>query len=105
RDLRPRWPPGCGSSSSRPLEEGGLALAHADAHRGDAVAPLPAAKLVEQRDDEPGATHPERVADCDRAAVHGHLLLVQTELAHDGEALGGKGFVQLHQIEVADIDA
>ena len=39
-----------------------------------AVAAAAAAELVEQRDDEPGAAHPERVADRDRAAVDVHPL-------------------------------
>src|SRR3954469_7287809 len=37
-----------------------------------------------------------------RAAVHVHLLVVQAELADDGEALGRERFVQLHEVEVAD---
>ena len=64
--------------------------------------PRAPAKLVQQRDDEPRAAHPERMADRDRAAVHVHLRLVDPELAHDRERLRGERLVQLDEVEVAD---
>src|SRR6266511_879687 len=41
----------------------------------------------------------------DRAAVHVHLLLVETELTDDGEALRGERFVQLDEVDLLDPDA
>src|SRR5437588_7365214 len=43
--------------------------------------------------------------DRNRTAVDVHLLLVETELAHDDEALRGKRFVQLDQVDIPDLDA
>ena len=51
------------NSARRALEERRLTLADADAERREAVAPAAAAELVEERDDEARAAHPERVAD------------------------------------------
>src|SRR5439155_9372624 len=90
-------PPG---RSARSFEESGLPLADADTKCRHPVAPATAAKLVQQGDDEARAAHPERMAERDRAAVHVHLLRIQTELADDDEALRGKRLVQLDQVEV-----
>src|SRR4029079_11496991 len=87
------------------LEEGRLALAHADAHRRDAVATAAAAQLVEEGDDQPGAAHPQRMAERDRAAVDVDLFRVEPELTDHGEALRGERLVQLDEIEVVDGDA
>src|SRR5438477_487498 len=81
-----------------------LALSHAHAESGEAVAAAAAAELVEEAHDEPRAAHPEGVAERDRAAVHVHLLRVETELADHDEALGGERLVQLDEIEVGDGD-
>ena len=92
-------------SARRALEERRLALADADAQRREAVAAAAAAQLVRERDDEPGAAHAERMAERDRAAVDVHALLVEPELAHDGEALRGERLVQLDEVELAGRDA
>src|SRR6476469_1713719 len=55
-------------------------LADADAHRREAVAAAGALQLMAQHRDQPGAAHPERVAERDRAAVHVDLVGVQAEL-------------------------
>ena len=83
-------------------EECSLPLADADAHRREAITPPATAKLVQQRGDEPGAAHAQRVPDRDCAAVDVHPLLVEPELPHDGEALRRERFVQLDQIELID---
>jgi hypothetical protein len=57
---------------------------------------------VKQRDDEPRAAHPERVADRDRTAVDVDALLVDPELAHDRERLRGEGLVELDEVDVVD---
>src|SRR5688572_11998569 len=67
------------------LYDHGDALAAADARRGQAVALLAAAQLVEQRQHEPRARRAERVAEGDRAAVHVQLRLVDAELLRHGE--------------------
>ena len=41
------------------LEQCRLALAHADAERREPVPAAPAAQLVQERDDQTGAAHPE----------------------------------------------
>ena len=86
--------------SARPLEQRRLALPDADAERREPVAAAAAAKLVEQRDDEPRAAHPERMADRDRAAVHVHLRRVEPELTDHRDALRREGLVQLDEVEV-----
>jgi hypothetical protein len=45
------------------------------------------------------------MSECDGAAVHVHPVPVQTELADDDEALRGEGLVQLHEVDLVDIDA
>src|SRR6185295_18441204 len=82
--------------SGAALEQRRLALAHADAERREPVSAVPAAQFVQERDNETGAAHSERVSHCDRAAVHVHLLVVEAELAEDDEALGRERLVQLH---------
>src|SRR5689334_7449889 len=80
----------CGRSacrSSRGLEECRLALADADAEGSDPVAAAAPTQLVDERDDEAGAAHPERVADGDGAAVDVDALVVEAELAHHDKAL------------------
>src|SRR5262245_55309172 len=52
------------------FEQRGDALADADAERREPVAPVPAAKLVQERYHEARAAHPERMAERDRATVH-----------------------------------
>ena len=96
RHLRPRHAPASRSKSAA------CPWPDADAHRREAVAPAATAKLVQQRGDEPGAAHAERVPDRDRAAVDVHPLLVEAELAHDGEALRRERLVQLDEIELVD---
>src|SRR4029077_5683732 len=88
--------------SAAALEQCRLALAHADAERREPVPAVPAAQLVQERDDQTGAAHTEGGPHGDRAAVHVHLLVVEAELADDGEALRRERLVQLHQVEVAN---
>src|SRR2546421_6840430 len=87
------------------LKEPGLPLADAHAEGRQAVTAVAASELVEERDHETGAAHPERMAERDRAAVHVHLLLVQAELADDDETLRRERLVQLHEIDLVDPEA
>src|SRR4051812_39899923 len=73
---------------SAAFEQRCLPLAHADAERREPVPAVPAAQLVQERDDQTGAAHSERMPHGNRATVHVHLLVVEAELADDGEALG-----------------
>src|SRR3954447_14435408 len=86
-------------------EERGLTLADPDAERRQPVAAAAPAQLVEQRDDEARAAHPERVADGDRTAVHVHAVAVEAEFSDDGKALRCERLVQLDEIELADRNA
>ena len=52
-----------------------------------------------EADDQPRAAHPERVPDCDRAAVDVDPLRVEAELADHREALRGEGLVELDQVD------
>src|SRR4029077_16523530 len=92
--------PSASNSLLQALEQRRLPLADTDAERRQAVAAAAAAQLVEQRDDQSPAPHPERVPDRDRPAVHVHLLVVESELTDDGKALGRKRFVQLDEIKL-----
>ena len=56
------------------LEHRGHALADADAERRQPVPAITSAELVKERDHEPGAAHPQRVAECDRTSVDVHVL-------------------------------
>src|SRR5439155_21435393 len=87
------------------LEESSLPLADADAECREAVPAAAAPKLVQQRHDEARAGHPERVAECDRAAVDVHIFRIQAQLTDDHEALRGEGLVQLDEVEFRDLHA
>src|SRR5581483_6892490 len=86
-------------------EERRLSLADPDAECGEAVASAASAQLVQERDDEPRAAHPERVTESDRTAVHVHLPLVETKLADDDERLRGERLVQLDEVDLFEADA
>ena len=87
------------------LEQRSDALADTDAERREAVAAVAPTQLVEQRDDEARAAHPERMPERDRAAVHVDLLLVEAELPHDREALRRERLVELDEVEIGYGDA
>src|SRR3954451_16957791 len=87
------------------LDQHGVALAAARADARHAEAAAPATKLVHERAHDPRAARPERVAECDRAAVHVHLALVDTEHPHRIERDRRKRLVDLEQLDVVDRDA
>ena len=60
---------------------------------------------MEERDEDPGAAGADRVAQGNGAAEDVHLLRIQLQLAHDGEALGGEGLVELEDVDVLDLHA
>ena len=83
-------------------EERGLPLPHADTQRCKPQVAVATAQLVQERDDEPRAAHPERMAERDRATVHVHAFLVEPELAADRERLRGEGLVQLDEVDIVE---
>src|SRR5262245_42394754 len=76
------------------------ALAPADAGAGDAVRATAALQLEPQRQHQPRAGGPERVADGDGAAVHVDALPLQPELLLHRQVLRRERFVDLEQIDL-----
>src|ERR1700694_2427035 len=62
-------------------------LAAADAHRDHAVSRSAPAHLAQQLHGQLRAGRTERMAECDRAAIHVHPLLIHPELTHHGQSL------------------
>src|SRR5215831_16508326 len=88
------------ADASSTLEECGLSLSDTDAESREPIAAAAPAELVQERDDEAGAAHPEGVAERDRAPVHVHALLVEPQLTDDDEALRRERLVQLDEVEI-----
>src|SRR6185369_11581845 len=90
-----------------PFESERDSLADADAHGGEAELAAAALQLLGRGEREPGAGHAERMAERDGAAVGvlAGIVVGDTELAEDGEALRREGFVQFDHVEVADLEA
>src|SRR3954462_2968489 len=82
-----------------------VALAAAAAQRRGTDAAAPPAQLERQVEDDPGAAHPDRVAEGDGAAVGVDLLRVDAQLAGGDDADRGEGLVELDQVEVLRVDA
>src|SRR5579862_956943 len=80
-----------------------LAAPAAQPDGGDPSAPSP--QLGERGEREPGAGHPDRVAERDGATVHVELVLGDAELVGRGEAHGREGLVDLEQVDVAHLEA
>src|SRR5690606_4251956 len=89
----------------RALEQRREALAAADAHGDDPVAPARALELAEQQAREPRAGHAVGMADRDRAAARVELLVRDPELALAVEELRGEGLVQLDDVDVVHREA
>src|SRR5687767_15184121 len=76
------------------------ALAHADAHRAQRIAPAGARELVGGGGDEARPGGAQRVAERDRAAVGIHVrrIVGEAEVAHHGQGLCGERLVQLDHV-------
>src|SRR5579859_2010483 len=104
---RSGWKPGVQTARSRQssglqsLDDGGDALADADAHRRQPQAGLAPLHLLEQgrQDARPGAA--QRMAQGNRAAVDVGALVVQPQRAHALKRLDGERLVEFDQIKVA----
>src|SRR3954470_7220790 len=90
--------------SSEDLEQAGGAHAAADAHRDDAV--LGAAPLALEQDvaGHPGAGHPIRVADRDRAARDIQLVVGDAELVATVDRLARERLVELPEVDLVHLD-
>ena len=73
--------------------------APAQTERRQAIAPVAAAELVEERRDDPGTGRPDRVTKRNSPAVDVDPRPVEPELAAVGQDLRGKRFVDLDEIE------
>src|SRR5919198_4273745 len=92
-------------TSDYPLEDRGDALAHADAHGGEAVAVAATRHLVHQGRGQTRAAAAEGMAERNGAAVRVHPGRVKPQLADTGERLRGEGFVELDHVEVTHVEA
>src|SRR5438132_13651226 len=102
--LLPR-PPAASGPSGEPLDDGHVRLAAAFAHGLQAVASSAPLELVQERGHEPRARRPDRMTEGDRAAVDVDPPEVGVELALPGEHHRGKGFVDLEEIDVAELQS
>src|SRR3954462_10765163 len=82
-------------------------LADTDAHGGERELAAALLKTMHRGQRQPRAAHAEGMAKRDRAAMRideiGNVL--DAELTQAGDALGGESFVELDQVEIADLDA
>src|SRR5450631_1765452 len=92
-------------NSAVDFKQAGAALAAADAHGDDAPFGLAPAALLQDVAGEPCAGHPEGMADGDRAAIDVVLLGIDAELVARIQALAGEGFVELPEVDIADLEA
>src|SRR5690348_2159338 len=88
-----------------PFENRRYALADADAHRREAIAPLAAAQFVQQRGGDARAAGAERMPERNRSAVHVRLGRVDIQVPQTRDRLRGERFVNLHQIHVAHLQS
>jgi hypothetical protein len=81
-------------------------LAHTHTHGAQGVTATGALQLVGGGHQQAGARHAQRVAKRNGAAVRVHpgIVISNAELTQDRQALGGKGFVQLDDVNVGDAD-
>src|SRR3954447_10702922 len=80
------------------------ALADADAHGGERAFAAALFHAMHRRHCQPRAAHAEGMAERDGAAMRIDEIdiFLDAELAQTGDALRGKGFIELDQVEVAD---
>ena len=85
------------------LQQQRVALAAAAAQRRRAETAAAPAQLERQVQRDPGAAHPDRVAERDRAAVDVDHLRADAEVAHRLDADRGERLVDLDQVEVGHV--
>src|ERR1700730_5874276 len=89
-------------SRSTVLEDGGDALAAADALRGERIALALSRQQRRRLAGDARAAGPQGMAEGDGAAVEIGFLLVDAEFAHAGDRLRGESFVDLDDVDVLD---
>src|SRR5581483_1917160 len=89
------------------LDRHGDALADADAHGGERAFASALLHAMHGCDDKPRAAHAERMAERNRAAMRIDEvgILRNAELAQTGNTLAGESFIELDQIEIADLQS
>src|ERR1700761_8762471 len=94
-------------SSIQLLDRDRDALADADAHGGDRALAAALLHAMDSRHGEPRAAHAERMAERNRTAMRVDEIgiFLDAKLTKDRDALRGKGFVELDQIEVGNLQA
>jgi MFS family permease len=92
-------------SYSHPLEDQGNALAHADAHGAQRVLARVLVQAVHGGGDQARAAGAQRVAQRNGAApgVHARVVVLEAQPAQHGQALRGKGFVQLDHVHLVQV--
>jgi hypothetical protein len=94
---------GLGISLPGGADNEGVALAAAAAERGGAGSAAAAAQFQREGQDEPGATHADRIAQGDGAAVDVDPSGGDAEIAHRRQSYPREGLVDLDQVQVADV--
>ena len=98
--IRARDSLGCTGAESCGFHDRGDALSAANAQRGRAVTLAPPAKLVQEREQQPGAARADRMPERDRAAVWVDPPALQPEFSLHGKVLGGKRLVDLDHTDL-----
>src|SRR5579884_1735198 len=91
--------------SALDVQDHGVALTAAGADRGQTESAAAAAQLVHQRDHQPRAARPKRVAESDGAAVDVHLLRIGAEAARGNDRDAGERLVDLEEVDIADLES
>src|SRR4029077_5775945 len=88
----------------KPLDNHGHPLATTDAHRLQADRLVVGRQAVQQGAQDAGPRHAEWVAEGDRATMRIELVAegIDPQLAGRGDDLGGKGLVDLDDVDVLD---
>ncbi|VXA88685.1 conserved hypothetical protein [Aeromonas veronii] len=90
---------------SHPFKHGGDALTQTDTHGGNPQGGILLLHQIDEGGGDAGAGAAEGVAQRNGAAVQVHLLVhqvLQTQILHAGQGLGGKRLVQLEQVDITD---
>src|SRR4051812_941602 len=94
--------PSPGVASGDPFDGHRDRAAAAEAERREPEPALAADELMGERRHDAGATRPDRVPESDRTAVDIDLRPVEPEGATISEGLGGKGLIDLDEVERLD---
>src|ERR1700674_1723040 len=95
------------SKSVQSLDRHRDALSDTHAHGGERALSAALLHPVHRRQRQPGAAHAERVAERNGAAMRVDEIgiLLDAELTQASDALACKSFIELDQIEIADLQS